>query len=140
MSQIIHIFLAILIYISGIGVSVHEHYCQDELKNIAFWQSAESCHAGDNICPATGKVCMMHAKTSQKKDCCDDRVSLEQADWDFVPDSQHKAIQLDFNATPPVIRKTASITIFEFLRSPQKYRPPPLITTPRRILFSSFLC
>jgi len=140
MTQVIHIFLAILIYISGIGVSVHQHYCKDELKNIAFWHSAESCHSGENICPASGKVCMMHAKTSQKKDCCDDRVSLEQADWDFVPDSQYEAIQLDLNATPQTKNNSSTIHVFEFLRSPQKYRPPPLITTPRRILFSSFLC
>jgi len=140
MAQIIHIFLAILVYISGIGVSVHQHFCQGELKNIAFWQSAESCHAGENICPASGKICMMHADEDQKKDCCDDRVSLEQADWDFVPQISQVVSILDFVSIVPESSSFISFENRAFQRSPQKYRPPPLITTPLRILFSTFLC
>lgn len=140
MTQIFHIFLAILIYISGIGVSVHQHFCQDELKNIAFWTSAPSCHEKEAVCPVSGKACAMHGQMDHEKDCCNDEVSFEQADWDFVPDSQNEDVPLALNSTAAIIHRTAAIYVFEFLRSPQKYRPPPLITTPRRILFSSFLC
>lgn len=140
MSQIIHISLAILIYISGIGVSVHQHFCKDELKNIAFWQAAESCHAGDNICPATGKACLLHASGEDKKDCCDDRVSLEQADWDFVPSTGDVAPDLDFVSIVPESLIFSFGENTAFLRSPQKYRPPPRFFLSLRILFSSFLC
>lgn len=140
MAQFFHIGLAILIYISGMGVSVHQHYCKDELKNIAFWQSAESCHAGENICPASGKVCMMHADEAQKKDCCDDRVSFEQADWDFVPETTQIATDFDFVSILPENSGVGSAENIAFQRSPQKYRPPPRYFLPLRILFSSFLC
>jgi hypothetical protein len=140
MVQYFHIGLAILIYISGMGVSVHQHYCKDELKNIAFWQSAESCHAGENICPASGKVCMMHADKAQKKDCCDDRVSWEQADWDFVPETAQIATVLDFVSILPENSGLGSAENIAFQRSPQKYRPPPRYFLSLRILFSSFLC
>jgi hypothetical protein len=123
-----------------VGISVHQHYCKDELKNIAFWHSAESCHAGKNICPASGKVCMMHADAKQKKDCCNDRVSFEQADWDFVPQISEVVSEQDFVSILPQSSSEGSIDNIAFQRSFHKYRPPPLITTPLRILFSTFLC
>ncbi|SRR6056297_504751 len=140
MKQFLHIGLAFLIYISGMGVSVHQHYCKDELKNTAFWQTAEPCHSDDNICPATGKVCMMHATTSQKKDCCDDRVSLEQADWDFIPEPSQEAHVIDFVSIAPDCLGVAFAENIAFQRSPQKYRPPPRYFLSLRVLFSSFLC
>ena len=140
MLQVIHIFLAILIYISGIGVSVHQHFCQDELKNIAFWTSAPSCHEKEAVCRVSGKACPMHAQMGHEKDCCNDEVSLEQADWDFVPEITHFSAHLDFAALLPKGFGLEGAEHLTFQRSPQKYRPPPLITTPLRILFSSFLC
>jgi hypothetical protein len=140
MAQIIHISLAILIYISGIGVSVHQHFCQDELKNVAFFTSAPSCHEKQSVCPASGKACAMHDQESHEKDCCDDEVSFEQVDLDFVPEITHFSPHLDFAALLPKGFGLEGAEHLAFQRSPQKYRPPPLITTPRRILFSIFLC
>jgi hypothetical protein len=140
MKQFLHIGLSVLIYLSGVGVSVHQHFCKDELKNIAFWQSAESCHADDKLCPATGKVCLLHASDDEKKDCCDDRVSFEQADWDFVPSTGDVAPDLDFVSIIPQSLRFSLAENTAFLRSPQKYRPPPRFFLSLRLLFSSFLC
>ena len=65
-------FLALLIFGSAGGVFVNKHFCREELKSIAFFQKAESCHAAETVCP-------MHAKET-KKNCCDnesDYVKLE---------------------------------------------------------------
>jgi len=140
MTQIIHFGLAVLIYVSSIGVSVHQHFCQDELKNIAFWQAAESCHSSDKICPASGKVCKMHANPDCEKDCCDDEVSLEQADWDYVPEVNTFPLDLEIETLPVlVIRKENQQTRIPF-SLPQKYRPPPRYFSPQHIIFSTFLC
>lgn len=140
MTQIIHFGLAVLIYVSSIGVSVHQHFCQDELKNIAFWQSAESCHSSEKVCPASGKKCKMHSNTEDEKDCCDDKVSIEQADWDYVPEIINFSLDLDIPASPVVLsRKEFHQTRIQ-LKFPQKYRPPLRYFTAKHIIFSSFLC
>ncbi len=140
MAQIIHFGLAALIYISTIGVSVHQHFCQDELKNIAFWQTAESCHSSDKICPATGKVCKMHANPDCDKDCCDDEVSLEQADWEYVPEVSSFSLDLDIVAIPALLNQKEFHLSRIQSKLPQKYRPPPRYFTSQHIMFSIFLC
>ena len=63
-----HIILALLLFISSTGFVVNKHYCQGELKNMALFRKAESCHQDKAM-----KSCPMHSSgEKEKKGCCDD--------------------------------------------------------------------
>lgn len=80
MLKITAIFLTVLMLISSIGVSVDVHYCQDQIKSIAFFGKAKSCH--DNKVKQT----CHHSKnsnSSEKDDCChNDKHTFENLDLD----------------------------------------------------------
>ena len=67
---ITNITLALLILTSSTGLVVNRHFCQDQLKSIAFFRPAKTCHQ-----IVSKKVCPMHAEPDQSQDrkgCCDD--------------------------------------------------------------------
>ncbi|TVR86984.1 MAG: hypothetical protein EA411_09000 [Saprospirales bacterium] len=141
MGKSLHISLAILLYISSAGVLVHKHLCQGKVINVAFWSPANSCHEEDEAtCSSSANSCTIPSGEKSEKECCDDDLSFEVADWDYVPDN-HQKINFDqhFSACLP----NPVFVISQDLRenpSDRNYRPPPLKLVPLPILYCSFRC
>lgn len=86
-ARILNIALALLVFISSSGFVVNKHYCRNELKDVAIFVRAESCHIKTKVqkmpaaCPMhLAKGCEM-PEQQDERDCCDDEsefVKLEQ--------------------------------------------------------------
>ena len=61
LARILHIILFSIILFSSAGISIHQHYCLDELKSTSLLWEGKTCHE-----KATEKLC---SNTSSKK-CC----------------------------------------------------------------------
>ena len=92
-SRILHIILAFFVFFSSMGFVFNKHYCQDELKNVALFVEAESCHSAMDDMPAS---CPMHPPQKkaceEKKDCCDDQSELVKSEQ--PQDVQNSEFQL----------------------------------------------
>ena len=69
--RFLHIFLALMVFISTIGVTVNRHYCQKQLRSTGLWWIPVSCHeakTADSKLPS----CPFHAQKSdtEKRKCC----------------------------------------------------------------------
>ena len=90
-----HIILAVLLFISSTGFVVNKHYCQGELKNMALFLKAESCHQDKAM-----KGCPMHSSgEKEKKGCCDDETEYVKASDEQVASS----FQIDLQVTPVLL-------------------------------------
>ncbi len=145
LSKLIHLQLAILVFVSSTGVVLRKHYCQDQLKNTTFFVQPESCHR------STAKSCPMHAAKpacphhqspqEDKKKCCDDHAEFLKVDHEQ---------QFDFGAShlldlKPVL---ASTFLLQNWKLPQAdlqqvaylhYRPP-LLDEDLPVLLQTFRC
>lgn len=123
--------LSLLMYLSTCGITVHEHFCKNELKSIAFWTKAKACHAAQKVCPH-------HPPGPDDKNCCDNETSYHQAEWTgptadvtpLIPILFHKIEWYIRNDSWPFVNK-----IFPH----QLERPPPEKRS-KHLLFQSFLC
>jgi hypothetical protein len=71
--------LALLVFISSSGLVLNKHYCMNELKNIAIFFKAKSCHEESIMAN-----CSMHKHlvSHEKKDCCNDETEYIKSDID----------------------------------------------------------
>lgn len=131
--QALHIALSLILYVSTAGISIHSHYCKNELKAVSFLVEASSCHTAKKSCP--------HHPPAQedKKDCCDNQLSFEKLDTelfsvttDIVPDYDFVSIMPFVESDGPEYKGIDQIAV-------HKYRPPPG-KTPKYILYRSILC
>lgn len=132
--RLLPLFLAQLLLLGSVGVTVNRHFCQGELKAIALFGEAEKCHREQ-----ARTHCPFHPPAAEveedgKKGCCDDESQRYQ-----IEDEQPAAGQgfyvgvLSasvspaplFSYQPPHPRPRLN-TNFE------NYRPPPLIPDVRR--------
>ena len=132
----LHILLSLLLFFSTAGVSVHQHFCNDQLKSFALWTSATPCKTD-------GQSCSMDKDEDGdcERGCCEDKVSLEKADIDLQTTStpqftdlsdQHSAT---FSALSQTLFSPNSAAIgFNALRA------PPLNALSLQILYCTFLC
>jgi len=69
--RFLNIFLAAVIFISSIGVTVNRHYCQKQLRSTALWSMPKSCHETVTLNDKLPS-CPFHAKKSdtEKRNCC----------------------------------------------------------------------
>ncbi|PHI21214.1 hypothetical protein CEQ90_04120 [Lewinellaceae bacterium SD302] len=69
---------------SSSGVVFSKHYCQGELKSIAFFSEAESCHDSKKA-----RSCPFHPPVEEdkeeptRKDCCEDESEIIKLDEDI---------------------------------------------------------
>lgn len=103
MLKITAIFLTVLILISSIGGSVDVHYCQGQIKSIAFFGKAKSCH--DNEIKQTchhSKKSDKSNNSNKKENCChNDKHTIEKSNLD-APNPEFSNLdnfQLKFVAT-----------------------------------------
>lgn len=78
LQRLAHIALAVLVFISSTGLVLSRHYCRDELKSLALFAKAKSCHEADPMahCPVHGHAMPM----DDERDCCDDEVDFLKVD------------------------------------------------------------
>jgi hypothetical protein len=112
----------------SVGVPVSRHFCQGELKSIAFYGKAEKCHKDQKKAH-----CPLHppaAEDGKKKGCCSDDFEVisiddvEQSVDVVLPQLIAVAIEfpeLNYEAPslPTRLRKCGNL---------ENYRPPPLVT------------
>ncbi len=74
--------LAIVVLFTSTGFSIDMHYCQNELKSVAFFGEAESCHS-----EKMGTECPNHksmSSTHDEDDCCHNETIILKSDNDLV--------------------------------------------------------
>jgi hypothetical protein len=130
----LHIALAFILYLSTAGISVHSHYCKNELKDISFWLKAESCHSVEKTCPHHPPQ-----EDENERDCCDNQVTFEKVDTDLINMIVDQGPAVDF--VPAYLPHSLNI---EFINSNdllayKRYRPPPR-QIPLHIQYQTFLC
>ncbi len=132
----LHILLSLLLFLSTAGVSVHQHFCNDQLKSIALWTSATPCKADEQSCTID-----KDNKGDCERSCCDDEVSFEKADIDLQTTStpqftdisdQHQGIFTGLSQK--LITPNGAAIGFNALRAPPLYAPS------LQILHCTFLC
>ncbi|CAH0999209.1 hypothetical protein LEM8419_00506 [Neolewinella maritima] len=129
MHRVVSLFLALLLFVGSVGVTVNRHFCMGELRSVALFAAAEVCHE-DAAAPA----CPLHA--AAKKDCCNNEHELVKSDID------QQVVDAGDLPTPPAFAPslppapTPSYTLHLRARANktfENYRPPPrLIDVPRR--------
>ena len=137
-----HIILAILVFIGTSGLVINKHYCQNELKSIAVFHNAESCHSKMAMA-----ACPMHAKKDQeqgekeRKDCCNDCSEIVKID------QEQSFPSLDLHLpSPPVVQPPLPPTlVLSILMSDRHsldylHYKPPLIVCDIPVMLQSFLC
>ena len=78
--KLVHIILAGLVLISTTGIVVNKHYCQNQLKNIALFSKAKSCHDINKV-----SSCPLHNNhQNEDKGCCDEETDFIKSDEEFV--------------------------------------------------------
>ena len=124
--KIVNVFLALLLLLSTMGVTMHKHYCMGRLKNVAFFHQAESCQNEMDM--------------NSVMDCCND------TEEEFKVENLTKVVhEFDFSLNPGFTAVITYLLIDFDLRSSsitkalyQNYKPP-LIDYDINILVQSFL-
>ncbi len=127
-NNIATIFLAGLLMLSTVGVTLNKHYCMGRLKNVAVFEEAKSCAE------------KMGMEEDCPKNCCDDE------SHELRIKELNKAT-FDVDLTPD-LKLVATITLFvhslgaesSLIETPDyTYYKPPLIEQDIPILVQSFL-
>ncbi|MEZ4991266.1 MAG: hypothetical protein R2824_12670 [Saprospiraceae bacterium] len=142
LQRLSHIILAILVFIGTSGLVINKHYCQNELKSIAVFHKAESCHSKKDMA-----ACPMHAKKDQeqgeneRKDCCNDHSEIVKID------QEQSFPSLDLHlSSPPVVQPPFPPTLVLSIQMSDRHSldylnyKPPLIICDIPVMLQSLLC
>lgn len=140
LQKIGHIILAILLFIGSTGLVINKHYCQDELKSMAVFQKAKSCHAAKQT-----SACPMHAQQEQDDDqsggCCDDQSEMVKVEQEQTFPVLGMELQLSIAMLPPsaMAFDLSSLPSIHLLPEYLHYKPPPLVCD-LPVLLQTFRC
>ncbi|MBB4079399.1 hypothetical protein GGR28_002019 [Lewinella aquimaris] len=131
MIRIFPLFLALLMLVGSVGVTVSRHFCMGEMKSLTLFGKSDVCE----MAVAEKPVCPLHA-SPEKKGCCDDEYELVKWDNDrqLADAPALPAIAWALTApTPPAFPEFALHLRARPNKTFQHYRPPPIIIdVPRR--------
>ena len=139
--KVLHIFLALLVFISTIGVTVNRHYCQQQLRSTGLWWIPMSCHESaiaDDKLPS----CPFHAQKpdSEKRKCCSEesdykKIEIEQ---DFVVSKVLSDLPIILLSFDFFTSDSREFTVLENEYDIYCFHPPPERVA-RRVLYQIFL-
>ena len=135
LKQSLHIALCLLLYLSTAGISIHSHFCKNELKSISVMVKAESCHSKKKSCPHHPP------KKEERKDCCQNETSFEKLDIDIISLSSAEELPVvKMVALPAPLSVNSMPSDSGPLRTERNYRPPPGRTLQLHLLYQAILC
>ena len=149
--KIVHIGLASLIFFSSMGITVHKHFCHNELKTVQLYGKAKSCkevkkkERFPKLC-CIGKIATHSTETcplnTENEPCkhCEDVVEFLVLD-DIIELPNYLFQVNEFKVYTPIL-------VLEFARlqlnypTPiyQNYKPPLPFKQDFSILYQTFLC
>lgn len=153
----LHITLAVLLYLSSVGITISKHFCSGELKDVAVFGQAETCdgqcsmHQGDSfealgIKDIAPKSCCadkssQEPKGSEENHCCDFETDYLQLDIENITVealSFANLLPLLFIIDANLFNQWSSELLVNSQRQFQYYQPPNIILD-IPILIQSFL-
>lgn len=95
MRAFLHFGIVALLLLAQSGVSVHQHYCQEQWMGSRLFLPAPSCHESSDK-ESSKKACPLHGSSKPgDRDCCNDRAVFVKADLDAW---QFSVADLDMSA------------------------------------------
>jgi hypothetical protein len=137
-----HILLAILVYLSSLGVALNKHYCRESLKDVALFLPAKSCRHEALSASSCGASCPFHQYHSdedpREDGCCEDTTQYLKVDQprgfeQFAPEESSPPALLPPPPYPTPLAYTARLI-------PLRLYKPPLIVYDRCLASQTFLC
>jgi hypothetical protein len=136
-ARLSYITLAFLLFFSSTGLLMNKHYCQDQLKSVAFFAKAKTCqHTKEIPCLVHGT---MTVPDEDSKDCCNNESEYLKADVDWVA-----PVMADLHIFAPILSVnlllavTPQLLMTSLPDSDLPCRPPPL--RERLAKLQSYLC
>jgi len=137
-NQFIAVLLAFLVGITAVGFSIDLHFCKGDMKSLAIWGKAKSCHQ------STAQQCPNHATAvmdaDEENNCCNNESLFIQSN-DDQQISQDQVISEQDAQDYELPLATADYTLYIQVYNDadfQHYKPP-LISKDLPVLFASFL-
>lgn len=139
--RLINIILALAVLFSSTGFTVNKHYCQGELKDLALFVHAQSCHKKNmhQSCSTDKDSCTGHDH-EKDNNCCDDDTDYHKLDQN----QQIESFQLELLKNPVLLS-----TIFVILNIElpsvdantlhQTTYQPPIVCEDIPVLLQTFL-
>lgn len=136
-------FLLILFSLPCVGFSATVHYCNGHLAGLNISIESSCCAAKEATSCSSGstlkKGCCSKSDSGDK-DCCDDKPSFNQLDYDGL---SHTVGVVSYDVAVPYVAqhyidRTKSHN--QVIYNPLYPQPPPLSGSELRIKFGSFLC
>ena len=134
--------LSILVFYSSVGLAVDLHFCQGEVKSMAFFGKAKNCYelAGfKNACPKHESITLEknHLESIKSKKCCTSKSILLQSDSDQLIPS------VDVNPTQVFLFAFSSVFLLNHEELDAEYTgfyiyKPPLVYKDIPVLFENF--
>ncbi len=146
--KVLHILLALNLFISSLGLMAYEHICSINGTSYSFLLKPDSCCSKKKTYKCAAAGCTQH-KSSQgiainKKPCCEDKTHYNKLNV-----SATEISKVVFSETQPVFYMPivyASFDQNDKINENEKtlrfylYKPPPLPVENLRVLYQSFLC
>lgn len=140
--RLIATLLAGLMLISTLNLSIDMHYCNGELKSVAFFDKAQSCHK-----PAQKRVCPNHPpqkeqnESAYQKNCCQNKGFFIKADIDEQVPGQEESVENQNSSSFVALAPVFSQMNLKSDAWPPVYKQykPPLIKKDIPVLFESYL-
>jgi hypothetical protein len=152
--QALHIFLAVLVYLSGIGFTINKHFCKGELVNAALFVKAEPCKNHKKqlstedfeklgIDVSQLKACCIKALEEENgKDCCSDESEFLHHDQ-VIDHVDFRPFELQFVFQPHVTSHFSESFISHITHSNAQWSflhfKPPFISVNTQELFQIYL-
>lgn len=121
--HIIPLLLAIMVFITSVGIEINMHYCKDTLSNFSFYSKANVCNQMDEL--ESSKGCE-NAPEISERDCCSSGTFFYQNDVLTQPSLIFENLAQDFAAVPASSICTTQLTIEGFQnRQSKSINSPP---------------
>jgi len=148
----LHISLAILVYLSSIGYTLHKHYCKGELKNTAIYTKAEPCNNHKttdfsllgipDISESPRSCCSKQSDSEQDhKGCCEDDAEFVQVEVENIAADTYSLEDLLVAMVVFYPEYLSAFNIHLYLGHQAQYLHfhPPLLFKDITVLLDSFL-